>query len=561
MAGRTVVVGAGLAGLSAAIHLAAAGREVVVVEAEAVPGGRCGTASVGGYRFDTGPSVLTMPEVVRATVGAAGEELDDWLELAPLDPIYRLTFHDGSRLDIVPGAEPMAAEVERLAGPEEARRYLAFRDHLGRMLAATWGPFIDRNLDGPADLLRPLALLRLARLGGFRRLHHLVATHLTDWRLRRAHTFQALYAGLSPFDALGVYAVVAHMDTVGGAWFPRRGGMHALALALAGVAEKAGAGFRYGTRVERVEGGAGGVAGVVLAGGERLAATDVVVTSDLPAAYAHLLPPAARDWRVRRRRLRFSPSCYLLHLGLTRRLEGQAHHTVHLARDWKAAFEALTRHGRVQPDPSLLVSYPSPEDPDAAPPGHGTLFVLEPTATTAGLDWDEVGPRLRERLYGRLAALGYGDLRRDSAVELVVDPPAWAAQGLTAERVLSLGVRGLKDRRPARHHPGRAGPGGRPAGLGRAALRRPGRRPGPGPGAAGRGPHRPRLRPGPRRRRAVLDSMARDLTVTGYPTYADLCGYMEGSAAVIGTMMTRSWSRPTPHEPGSTPASSGWPSS
>src|SRR4029450_6381710 len=107
MAGRPVVVGAGLAGLSAAIHLAAAGREVVVVEAEAVPGGRCGTVTVGAYRSAPGPSVLTMPEVGRSTVGAAGEELEDWLELRPLDPIYRLTFHDGSRLDVVPGAGGM----------------------------------------------------------------------------------------------------------------------------------------------------------------------------------------------------------------------------------------------------------------------------------------------------------------------------------------------------------------------------------------------------------------------------------------------------------------------
>ncbi|HEV2895340.1 MAG TPA: phytoene desaturase family protein, partial [Actinomycetota bacterium] len=235
------------------------------------------------------------------------------------------------------------------------------------------------------------------------------------------------------------YAVVAHMDTVGGVWFPRRGGMHALPLALAGVAEKAGAGFRWSTRVERVEGGPGGVTGVVLAGGERLAADDVVVTSDLPDAYAHLLPAAARDWRVQRRRLRYAPSCYLVHLGLTRQLDGQAHHTVHLGRDWKGTFEALTRRGAIQPDPSLLVTYPSPEDPDAAPPGHATLFVLEPTANTrAGLDWAQVGPRLRERLYRRLARLGYGDLRRDSAVELVVDPPAWEAKGLSAGTPFSL---------------------------------------------------------------------------------------------------------------------------
>src|SRR5919198_1446927 len=169
MAGRTVVVGAGLAGLSAAIHLAAAGREVVVVEAGPQPGGRCGTATVGGYRFDTGPTVLTMPEVLRATVGAAGEELDDWLPLRRLDPTYRLSFHDGSRLDVLPDADRMAAEVERLAGPEEARRYLAFRDHLGRMHQAEWARFVDRNLDRLGELARPLALLRVARLGGVRR--------------------------------------------------------------------------------------------------------------------------------------------------------------------------------------------------------------------------------------------------------------------------------------------------------------------------------------------------------------------------------------------------------
>ncbi|HYY82694.1 MAG TPA: phytoene desaturase family protein [Actinomycetes bacterium] len=439
MAGRTVVVGAGLAGLSAAIHLAAAGREVVVVEAGPQPGGRCGTATVGGYRFDTGPTVLTMPEVLRATVGAAGEELDDWLPLRRLDPTYRLSFHDGSRLDVLPDAGRMAAEVERLAGPEEARRYLAFRDHLGRMHRAEWAQFVDRNLDRLGELARPLALWRVARLGGFRRLEALVATHLSDWRLRRAHTFQALYLGLSPFDALGLYAVVAYMDTVGGAFVPRRGGMHALPLALAAVAEKAGAELRYGARAERVEGGAAGVRAVRLASGERLPAGDVVVAADLPSAYAGLLPPATMDWRVRRRRLHFAPSCLLLHLGLPRRLPGQAHHTLHLGRDWKGGFEAITRRGGVQPDPSLLVTYPTPEDPDAAPPGHSTLYVLEPTANTrAGLDWAALRPRLRRRLLARLEALGYGDLAEDREAELLVDPPAWEAMGLPAGTPFSL---------------------------------------------------------------------------------------------------------------------------
>jgi phytoene desaturase len=435
-AAPVVVVGAGLAGLSAAIHLAAAGRDVVVLEAAGVPGGRCGTATVNGYRFDTGPSVLTMPGIIRDTVGAAGEELDDWLPLDRLDPTYRLRFHDGSSLDILPGAERMAAEVERLAGPDEARRYLAFRDHLGRMYEAEWAGFIDRNFDSPLDLARPLALARLARLGGFRRMHSLVATHLTDWRLRRAHTFQSLYVGISPFDALGIYAVIAHMDTVEGAWFPRRGGMHALPVALAGVAEKAGASIRYGSRVEKVEAGTSGVTGVRLEGGEVVAAADVVFTGDLPSAYGHLLPDRARDWRVRRPR--FAPSCYLVHFGLPRRLEHQAHHTLHLGAEWKTTFEALTRAGQPQPDPSLLVTHPA-ADTDAAPEGGSTLFVLEPTANlTGGHDWAELGPRLRERMLRRLARAGYGDLAGDAEAELVVDPPAWAAEGLSAGTPFSL---------------------------------------------------------------------------------------------------------------------------
>jgi len=164
-----------------------------------------------------------------------------------------------------------------------------------------------------------------------------------------------------------------------------------------------------------------------------------VVTSDLPDAYAHLLPPAARDWRVQRRRLHWAPSCYLVHLGLPRRLPGQAHHTLHLGRDWTGTFEALTRHGEPQPDPSLLVTHPSPEDPDAAPPGHSTLFVLEPTANTSrGHDWAALGPRVRARLYARLARLGYGDLEADATAELVVDPPAWEAMGLSAGTPFSL---------------------------------------------------------------------------------------------------------------------------
>lgn len=429
MTGPAVVIGAGLAGLSAAIHLAAAGRDVTVVEAGEEPGGCCGTVTAGGYRFDTGPSVLTMPSVIEETIGAAGEELGDWLPLAELDPYYRLSFHDGSHLDVVPGEEAMAAQVRQLAGPAEAARYLRFRRHLRLLFEAEWEPFVARDYTRPSDMLRPGPLARLARLGGMRRMERLAASYLTDWRVIRAHTFQALYVGLDPARALGAYAVIAYMDTVSGVYIPRSGGMHALPRALADVAVKAGAALRYRARADRVLANGSGVRGVLLAGGEWLPAGAVIVAGDLPAAMRGMLPPGAADWRLRRPR--FAPSCVVTHFGLDRVLPGQAHHTLHLGRDWAATFDALTRRGQVQPgsDPSLLVTAPS-QDPQGAPPGHATLTVLEPTANLlGGHDWQRLTPRLHARMTARLARLGYGELGTPKAI---VDPPGWAARGHTA---------------------------------------------------------------------------------------------------------------------------------
>jgi len=436
MSDRTVVIGAGLGGLAAAVRLAAAGREVVVVEGREAPGGCCGTAQAGPYRFDTGPSVLTMPGVLAEVFGAAGEEMESWLPLRRLDPSYRIVYHDGSRLDVLPDADAMADQVREVCGPAEAARYLRFRVRLDELFRVEWPCFIDRDMTSLRDLARPYALLRLASLGGFRRLDRLVRAHLTDERLIRAHTFQSLYVGLSPRKALGVYAVIARMDTMGGVFFPEQGGMYAIPRALAALAEKKGASFRYGVRATKVETDGSGVTGVRLETGERLDARHVVVACDLPHAHDDgLLPEAARDWRLRRPR--FSPSCLVIHAGLARPLPGQAHHTLHFGRAWHATFDALDR-GLPQPDPSLLVTHPA-ADADAAPAGQAVLSVLEPAPNLLRTDWTRLRPELEDRLLARLVALGYPDL--SDRPRLVLDPPAWRRRGHTAGTPFALDQR------------------------------------------------------------------------------------------------------------------------
>lgn len=426
-----VVVGAGLGGLSAAVHLAAAGREVTVVEALDRPGGCCGTARVGAYRFDTGPSVLTMPGVLAEVFGAAGQELRHWLPLRRLDPAYRMVFHDGSRLDVLPDREAMTEQVRAVCGAAEAARYARYRRLLEELFRVEWPAFIDADMTRLRGMARPAALLRLAALGGFRRLDRLAARHLTDPRLIRAHTFQALYVGLAPQQALGIYAVIAHMDTVGGVYFPERGGMHAVPAAMAALLEKLGASIRYGAPAAEVETDGDGVTGVRLRGGERLPARHVVVACDRLAA-RRLLPRAADDWRLRRPR--HSPSCLVLHAGLDRELPGQSHHTLHFGRSWRRTFAALAE-GLPQPDPSLLLTCPA-QDGEAAPAGHVTLSVLEPAPNLRLADWERLRPELEARLVGRLAELGYGDL--SCAPRLVLDPPAWAARGHSAGTPFAL---------------------------------------------------------------------------------------------------------------------------
>jgi phytoene desaturase len=428
--GRVVVVGAGLGGLAAAIRLRAAGCEVTVVEREPIPGGRAGRLERDGFAFDTGPSVLTMPGYVADLYAALGEDMAEHLAFTRLDPAYRAVFHDGSELRIRGTVEAMEAEVAEVCGPDEAVRFVRFAAHLRALYETELDGFIDANFDSPLDLLKPAKAARLVALGGFRRVYPLVASHLRDWRLIRMFTFQSMYAGMSPYEALGVYAVIAYMDAIEGV-FAVSGGVHAVSRALADLAVRHGVDLRLSTPVASVDVVGGRARGVVTADGEHLAAEVVVLNPDLPIAYRDLLPPEATPRKVGR--LRYSPSCVVVHLGLDRRLEGAAHHNIHFAEGYQASFDDILA-GRLQRDPSWFLSVPTVSDPALAPPGGEVGFYLLPTPNLHGapVRWATQGPREVEAALDRLEAAGYGPVRDATVVREVVTPEDWAAQGMAA---------------------------------------------------------------------------------------------------------------------------------
>jgi phytoene desaturase len=417
---HVVVVGAGLGGLSAALRLAGAGRRVTVLESSGTPGGRAGLLETGGYRFDTGPTVLTMPSLIADALDCVGERLEDWLELQPLTPLYRAFFPDGTALDVHADIDAMADEVALVCGSREAEGYRRYVSFVSELYRHEMRDFIDRNVDSPLGLLTP-SLAGLAAAGGFRRLAPKVDSYFRDPRMRRVFSFQSMYAGLAPQDALALYAVIAYMDSVAGVYFPR-GGLHSVPRALAAAAEKHGVEFRYGTEVTGIE-LSGQRAVAVVTDESRIPCDAVVLNPDLPVAM-RLLGREAR-------RLTYSPSCFLMLVGSHATYTRTAHHSIHFGRAWRAVFRELIDEGRLMSDPSFLVTNSSRSDPSLAPAGGNTYNVLFPTPNLSGsIDWAVEGPRYRDEVVGVLESRGYVGFGEAIEVESVTTPADWASRGM-----------------------------------------------------------------------------------------------------------------------------------
>lgn len=453
---RVAVIGAGLAGLSAGCRLAGQGHDVTIIEQHKEVGGRAGVISQDGFTFDSGPSVLTMPSLIDETLRAAGSSLKSQLPLQRLDPAYRARFADGTHIDVRAELADMTAEIAAACGPADADSYSEFVDWLTRLSELELPHFIDVNYRTPLDLARsPKALAELVAMGAFGRLGRVISRRFTDPRLQRLFSFQALYAGLSPVDALAIYAVITYMDSVAGVWFPR-GGMSALPRALAAAFRGAGGTIVLSQRVtEVIVDSRNRVAGVRTED-DQIMADAVICTVDLPVAYQKLLPDLSPPRAVRSGR--YSPSAVVWHVGVRGRPdEAVQHHNIHFGTAWERAFTAMLKDRTLMPDPSRLVTVPSLHEPSMAPDGCSTLYVLEPVPNLdSPIDWAQERDPMRDRLHRFLRESGYPS---EVITEKLITPLDWHRQGLARGTPFSLAhtFRQTGPFRPANHDRRRPG--------------------------------------------------------------------------------------------------------
>ncbi|MGW0055391.1 phytoene desaturase family protein [Nocardia nova] len=438
---RIVVVGAGLSGLAAALYLTGAGRRVTLLERADHPGGRVGLYRGPDYEIDSGATVLTLPGLIDEALAAVGTDTAaHGLRIHRLDPAYQAHFADDSVIGVYPDPERMAAEVRRACGDAQAQRYRNLRDWLSRIYAGAYDQFMDTNFDSPLDMVRipekRAALWELVRLGAFGRLGPRVERILGDPKLARLFTFQALYAGTAPAQALAVYGAIPHMDTSLGVYYPV-GGMRAITATLAAAFTGAGGQLELNCEVSGIDYHAGRARRVRTADGRDFDCDAVVLTADLGSL--------SRFGIRRHRPLRAAPSAVVAHgtipAEVAARWPLQAHHTIDFGRAWEETFAEIAARrgrGRLMSDPSLLITRPALSDPGQfieRPTGrYEPLSVLAPCPNldAAPLDWPRLGPAYLRELLAVLEQRGYRGIAGHFTVDHLDTPQTWHEQGMIA---------------------------------------------------------------------------------------------------------------------------------
>jgi phytoene desaturase len=419
-----IVIGAGVGGITAAIHLAQHGIKVKVLEKNSRPGGRCDRFSRDRHHFDTGPTLLVMPLLYEAEFAALGTSLREMLDLQRVDPTYHLVFDDGSKLALTSDMKSMQEQLE-VFEPGSFPGLLRYMGEGHRHYHLSMEKLVNQDFRKATDFFKFSNLPLIQRLKPLSNHYRNMSAYFDDPRLKAAFTFQDVYMGLSPFEAPATFSMMPYTELAHGVWYPK-GGMYSIVEALMGLAQRAGVEFEFDASVERIEVNGSQAQGVVLTDGRMLTSEAVLANADLPYVYKDLLPH--RDEAERLARKRFSCSVISFFWGVDKTYEQLHPHSLFLADDYLENFDSIIRDLDLPANPCLYVHAPTRLDPSMAPEGQDTLIAIVPVGhmgENGEQGWAEIRDRARQQVFRRLKTLGITDLEDHLKFEVNYTPPSW----------------------------------------------------------------------------------------------------------------------------------------
>jgi phytoene desaturase len=449
------VIGAGIGGICAAIHLAKQGMHVIVYEMNPNPGGRCDWIEHDGHRFDVGPTLLVMRCVYEAEFASLGCPMDQVLELQQVDPTYRLVFDDGSQLALTSDMDALKSQLEAietgafqgfLRYHEEGRRH--YQLAMEKLVNRDFRHFTDFfNLDNIPLIYQVKPLLN--------HYSHMSA-YFKNPRLKSAFSFQDVYMGLSPFEAPATFSLMPYTEQEHGVWYPRRG-MFSIVEALMGMAQDAGVEFAFDTTVEQINVKGHRAIGLHLEHDQHIQPDIILANADLPYVYRELLPQDGSADKLYRKR--FSCSVISFFWGVDKPYPSLGPHTLFLADDYRQNFVSIIKELDLPDNPSLYIHAPARLDASMAPAGEDTLIAIVPVghlSENGEQDWEDLTDKARGHVFRRLKTLGITDLDQHIKFETSLTPLSWRkrynlAKGST--HGLSHNITQLAYFRPSNRHP------------------------------------------------------------------------------------------------------------
>lgn len=398
---QVTILGAGIGGLSAAIYLAAKGNRVTILEQNSAVGGKMSEIQAEGFRFDTGPSVITMRHVFEDVFRAAGRNLEEYLTLKAVDPLTRYFYPDGARFDLTRDLSDTIEQIQRL-DPRDPEGYLAFLSEAARLHRITGPVFTYGPPPSPASFLR-VSLKDMLSVDPFHTLQWSIEKHVHHPHLRQLLGRFATYTGASPYLAPATLAVIAHVELNGGVYYPQ-GGVYAIARAYETLARELGVDIRLNARVKEIQLNGKKISAILLENGERVQADTIISNIDVTTTYKMIHSPLAEKKRNALQKRDVSCSGVILLLGVDGTHPQLAHHNIFFSSDYKREFEQIFTEKKLPDDPTLYLCITSKTDSSHAPEGCENWFVMVNAPALTGMEQDSTV--VTEMLLSRLAGVG-----------------------------------------------------------------------------------------------------------------------------------------------------------